>query len=377
MNTKPKPRIVTREEIYKAVWAEPVIHLATRWDIPVHELNATCEALNIPKPPRGYWNKLNAGKADTQTQLPPRGFGVPFMVTFNNYHFWYTPPQEILDAELPIIPELERPLEAFQAEAEALAEKALPVASQMKIHPKVTRVADRRGPEISFYPERRLFEEPFEKRRLSFISRLFNCMERCGTKVALNGVFARGIVFQVGSSSVEVAVDSVDAPEFYERNRYDHNYKPRGDQAPLKIRVSGQEWRDKPGCPLAEQIREIAVAILVAGEQFYRNNLEYSRNRMISDKTEAQAELEEMEAEALERRREARDLLRKKRRRILLDQAKALRQAKLIREFVSEAIKSAPGGKREKLESWSSWALSVADDLDPLRNGRFLKKKSG
>lgn len=54
--------IVTREQLYAQVWAEPMIKVAERYGVSGTYLARVC-VLNVPRPQRGYWQKLTVGKA--------------------------------------------------------------------------------------------------------------------------------------------------------------------------------------------------------------------------------------------------------------------------------------------------------------------------
>ncbi|MFW2589966.1 hypothetical protein [Sagittula sp. SSi028] len=60
---------VTRQELYEKVWAEPMTKVAEHFGLSDHGLANLCSRHNIPKPPRGYWAKLAAGKPSPQTPL--------------------------------------------------------------------------------------------------------------------------------------------------------------------------------------------------------------------------------------------------------------------------------------------------------------------
>ena len=51
-----------REEIYAAIWAEPIQHVAKRYNISDVGLAKVCKKLNIPRPGRGYWAIKAAGR---------------------------------------------------------------------------------------------------------------------------------------------------------------------------------------------------------------------------------------------------------------------------------------------------------------------------
>lgn len=55
--------MVTREELYALVWSEPMTKVAERYDVSGTYLARICTLLNVPRPPRGHWQKLAVGKA--------------------------------------------------------------------------------------------------------------------------------------------------------------------------------------------------------------------------------------------------------------------------------------------------------------------------
>jgi hypothetical protein len=62
--------MISREELYKLVWAEPMTKVATRFDVSGSYLARMCTLLNVPRPERGYWAKMAVGKAPAQPPLP-------------------------------------------------------------------------------------------------------------------------------------------------------------------------------------------------------------------------------------------------------------------------------------------------------------------
>ncbi len=59
---------VTREQLYKEVWTEPMLQVAARYQVSASFLARVCRRMNVPCPPRGYWQKRKAG---TKTRIPP------------------------------------------------------------------------------------------------------------------------------------------------------------------------------------------------------------------------------------------------------------------------------------------------------------------
>lgn len=63
---------LTRQELYDLVWSEPVWTLAKRYGFSDVWLAKICKKHNIPRPPRGYWARKQAGQRVTQTPLPKK-----------------------------------------------------------------------------------------------------------------------------------------------------------------------------------------------------------------------------------------------------------------------------------------------------------------
>jgi hypothetical protein len=61
---------VTRAELYKMVWAEPMISICKKYGLSDNGLRKHCKKLNIPTPPVGYWEKLKHGKNPEMPPLP-------------------------------------------------------------------------------------------------------------------------------------------------------------------------------------------------------------------------------------------------------------------------------------------------------------------
>lgn len=62
--------MVSRDELYRLVWSEPMIRIAELFGVSGSYLARICTLLNVPRPARGYWAKLAVGKAPAQTPLP-------------------------------------------------------------------------------------------------------------------------------------------------------------------------------------------------------------------------------------------------------------------------------------------------------------------
>ena len=69
--------MVSRDELYRLAWTEPMSKIAEQFDVSGSYLARVCTLLNVPRPERGYWAKLAVGKAPPQTPLPAPQPGDP------------------------------------------------------------------------------------------------------------------------------------------------------------------------------------------------------------------------------------------------------------------------------------------------------------
>ena len=76
---------ITREELYKMIWKEPVTKIAEKMGVPAPVLRKFCKHLNIPTPSSGYWSKLQFGKP---VEIPPlpvfKDKEIPTLDSFQN-----------------------------------------------------------------------------------------------------------------------------------------------------------------------------------------------------------------------------------------------------------------------------------------------------
>lgn len=61
---------ITREALYEQVWSTPIMHLAEKFGVSGSYLARVCTALNVPRPPVGYWQKKAVGKDRPRPDLP-------------------------------------------------------------------------------------------------------------------------------------------------------------------------------------------------------------------------------------------------------------------------------------------------------------------
>lgn len=71
----PKRAQITRDALYAELWSTPAQDVAKRLGVSGSYLARICSALNVPRPPRGYWAKKAVGKASRPPGLRPAAPG--------------------------------------------------------------------------------------------------------------------------------------------------------------------------------------------------------------------------------------------------------------------------------------------------------------
>lgn len=74
-------RRVTRVELHDRVWRTPVRRLAAEYGITDVALAKVCRKLGVPRPPRGYWRKVECGMKIKKPALPRRSPEAPSAAT--------------------------------------------------------------------------------------------------------------------------------------------------------------------------------------------------------------------------------------------------------------------------------------------------------
>ncbi|MFL9897902.1 hypothetical protein PQR71_06970 [Paraburkholderia fungorum] len=377
----------TRQQLYELIWASPISTLAKSVGVSNVGLAKACREGDIPLPPRGHWAKLHAGQRVIRPSLPPRGPGVSDRVNVGSGRPQLFRPDGTddgakLEHALPEPPIYDETLETVEERIrQALPAKFRYVHALDNLHPLIARLLredDERCTAIakSGYPkDEPLFQSRFEQRRLIFLSNLFKFLASLDVHATVRGREARELSLQVGCQYVELKVERLETL----RPRKGRVAGISGEAMAVEIRVARWKhneseerllWRDGDTGKLEDQMREIAVALVLTGERQYRKALQFSYewDRLYIDERLEKACRAGEAAEAGKREERAQAELDRVGR--LLAQVNAYRQAQQIREYVG-TVQASPHATQGRSfdgerEAWTRWALAVADDLDPL-----------
>jgi hypothetical protein len=366
-----KPVNITREELYRQVWATPMSRLGMQYGISGNGLKKICVRLNVPYPPRGYWAKLGGGKSVRQMPLPQPLAGTPIQVVITP-----TP----LPTARGRAPELDPDTAERLCEASVKTSGITVPATLRRPHRTIADWITKREREISdarrdhsrygvaFQPK------PFtslERRRQRFLSTLLKEAEKLGYKV--RGEAPHNLTLEVGRDKVEFTLHErikqmrrPITPE--EKKGYSSNQKWRQDRIPtgelifaLKTYLGPalkREWRDDGDRPIETQIGNIIAVLTVAAPILEKRRLEAE---------EAQRRRWEEEKRCREER-ERQDQDRNRWRRFV-QFAKQWKDAQLAGSFLAELKRQSVDAEGEygerPIAEWISWAEQCCDAFDP------------
>ena len=365
-----KERVITREELYKLVWSKPITEVAKEFGMSDVGLAKVCKKLNVPKPYRGYWQLVEAGRPVTIPPLPPAREGDPTRTTLSPeyYRVDFKPQdQTVLD----------------RINAESLPENRIIVAEALeKPHALVrnTSVLLRKGkPDEcgrlrcwSINDNRPRLNVAVSKntlpRALLITDPLIKALEARGCKVNSDGA----TVCQIGETNIAFYLwEKVSRSErvLTEKEqeqawRYDRwQLTPTGELT-LTLDETWAErknWRDGKKKKLEDKLNDIVAGMFAAAERIRLKEIERQEEQ------ERWAEAERRRAD-LERERKVQE---ERRNQIDAMVASWIKSTNL-RYFLQECEKTLslesknpdPAGAQ-----WLSWARAYADALDPMKNG--------
>lgn len=372
-----KHNVYRREVLYREVWQFPVTEVAKKYavsDVAIHKI---CKSLNIPTPPRGYWEKLRAGKKVEVLPLPPSdGKDVKTGVRNENV---YT--QSVSDS-LAFMSEEER------ATVLAVASQILLPAEKEKQHPKVATYRKQLPNLMKTKTAKPLYlsdslAEETRSRVFRITDALIKAAEPLGISMDDELRFCCGqdaVQLRFSEATTEVPHE-LTKEEKMAKLQYEDDMKRRGWGSKPNIRKydhiyngtvsvgvgEKRRFRDSKSGLLEQRLGEILIAIFVA----------------INDAKIAREEREEKERKRLEEEQRKRDYQRRYNEEVartlaLENQADDYDMACKIRALIA-AVESREEIS-ESIQQWLSWAREKADWYDPTISTEdefFGKRKHG
>lgn len=360
---------LTREELYRRVWEQPMRALAQEFGVSDVALAKTCRKVKVPVPGRGYWARKVAGKPVRTVPLPT--LRDSDRETPRTVEFWPRP--KPASPAGPIVDQT-----AFESRPENRVEVS---DALRKPHHFVKSTLDalesrERGLHDGYlgnWQVRHLDVEvtqPTLKRALRIIDAVVKAFEARGWEVSLGKgddrnsyvtILGQRIPFGIREPRTQVPIPPA------ERGRFGSPYReqPSGRLA-LVLRESWghsikKSFTDSEARPLEGRLNDFMVAAVALAHE----RAEWERRRAESEARRREEELARLEAR---RRREAEAA----RVRTLEEEAERWHRSRIIREYAAAVraaaeTKGAPT-KSGELAAWLEWAEAHARSLDPVEH---------
>lgn len=356
---------LTREELYQRVWATPAARLATEFGISDVALGKICRRMGIPKPPLGYWRRVEVGLQPPKQPLPAHDEKTLLSVTITRPDC--SAESELTDSVL-----------SEKLHAGRLPENKIDVPQSLSDpHPLVAALLRRRERGAGSGDGEADKEDLFLDVEAGdgTLDRALRVMDSFLKAVEARGYGAKvsrdswGKATRVFCADVDAEVQ-VSLSESYrevereltpaERKKPPYLIDNRLVTVPsgkLTFRARDRYsvikwWKDKKDDPLEQRLNEVVAGVTAALERKRREEL--ARREEKRRRAEEQRLREEEQARREELHREA----------------SAWRQAEEIRAYLRayegrlrERGGLAPGSEEE---IWLRWAHGYADSLDPL-----------
>lgn len=351
----------TREEIYKLVWAKPVLAVARDIGISDVALSKACRKIGVPLPWRGYWAAIKSGR---RTKVPPLPTASSGQSTAMQFSVLENPAAKIPRPAVVAVPPLEVPAVLLKphrlvAELQKAAKGAEEHNGVLPLnYEKVLRVrtSDQHLPRALILMDTLIKE--FEGRGYSV---------RIGDKY-----FETELVLKEGKVSFRLDERTTQTepppppPKPARKGRHEPEYEPWRPRYILKgtgeftlefgkYRLGGcrRVWKDRAKCPLEAQLHEVMEA-LPSWEAVLKEA------RLEAEQREADAREAENRRLAAARAQE----VSRQRRANLVKNLEAWERADRLRGFIA-AVEAADGQSAETL-AWLKWAREQVEALDPL-----------
>lgn len=282
---KKKTVILTRQQLYDRVWSGPMTKLAAEFGVSDAGLAKMCKRLAVPRPPRGYWAKLAAGKKVSKMRLPEPKGDTPAKVTITP-----SPAAE----QAPVLSK------ETAARIEAVREDVakIPVPDRLlRPHPVVAGwIAKRADQRREARERRRLMGQGYdpgefteiERREHRIVDALFKAIERNGGKV-LEGT-VHGEIVEVGKEKIEFRIrqkqKQIRRPPTIEEKKQSWNRDKEviietitTDILVLEIRTylpAGlrSKWLETPEKSMEDLLPDIVATFVAAGPLLFQLRLE-------------------------------------------------------------------------------------------------------
>ena len=357
-----------REQLYEKVWSKSGVKLSAEFGISDVAIAKRCRKLNIPRPPRGYWAKIEAGQRPKRSPLPP-----------DSEHALIKKVRKFNDQSMKL-PEESAPLHALAAEFLKAAQSASLGYDKKRIH-----LRERPFPEADI-------SKGMVPRAAQAFHVLLQMVEPLGIHFRRAQSSYDGGHFRKGNDRLHFKIEEklVAKPETggrrqtYYANSQDNTVPCGFLTFTLKTSRYGSsgpetwEENDKNSLEkvLGEMVKYIYNYYMEAQKRREAELIERAKEQVESERRHQEylrAEEIRRKKEAEEKHAKALELAAQQRREDLVKAAEWWRLHQSVAGFIAECEQrwlAAQGGKfTDEQKDWMAWARAEAGALSPFETG--------
>lgn len=368
--TNPKPVTISREELYKRVWATPMSRLALEFGISGNGLAKICDRLNIPYPPRGYWARKEAGQKVVTFRLPARAESTP-----NEVAITPTPPPRQLSPDQ----------QASVTAARAATDGIEVVAELKRPHPVISgwlqdHKDQRRRQKLERNPYRAALAEWTEcdLRQHRILDAIFRAVEKYG--VAVKSDARSGFWFEYTSEKISCRLREKNKQVRRQKTADELRWSISGDKdwaqaleptGNLVFTIEDyfgseygirREWLETPTKRLENMVPDIVAMLLLAGSALIKIRQDREEQKRRYEEAERQRQLDA-----------AKRKLERNQWRALTEKAEhhetARKVSQLLDELEQKDFDPAELIGDRPISEWLVWARRRVEALDPVHRG--------
>ncbi len=362
-------RTITRVELYNQVWSTPVAQLSRILGYSDVGIAKMCRKHEIPRPPRGYWAKKQAGQSPRQVPLPdPSNNCVIELRDPDMNHFSQTPAEAAAVDRPPIkVAETLRGCHNLVSQANEQLQGAETDQHGILITPQ--------NPVLAIHVSKKSL-----RRALLLMDAILKAAEAShyeinrGPALKMRGVIVQFSLSEALETKEEQPADhDLEGSYSFGYNRFNRKRVPSGR---LEFNIPDAKYYWMQGC---RSVWRDGKKRLEDCLNRFMLGLETTAARLKTHQEEQQRKEEERRAEELRRQEQARQLAEKRARfeaergrvEALRKQAKDWKEAENLRAFIETARQQCqergPNEPDSEFAKWLEWALQQADRLDPFR----------
>jgi len=213
------------------------------------------------------------------------------------------------------------------------------------------------------------FADPLQVRKLKFINQLAYAMERVGGQLRIEDDEATAITLTLGNGHAHCKILIVEK-----------GFALTDPQQESPSRNAKARWVEEPGNRIETHLRDIVLSAALTCWEYTVRWRESDRRLRLQEEARVRALAEQVRAAEEREAINARKRQLKKVRKQLVSAARGADEAAIIRKYVEQSkARLKEDVPADELDAWAVWALSVADELDPWKEGKALKllRKAG